>query len=82
MRSVHDMDRVPWWQQSIHPEVLILEAKDITFNTSLSGDVSQFKYEIQCRDLHGKCYILQLNICRRSTIFGKKFFDEIKCYTA
>ncbi|KAG8189257.1 hypothetical protein JTE90_013785 [Oedothorax gibbosus] len=53
LRSVHDMDRVPWWQQNIHPEVLILEAKDITFNTSLGGDVSQSKYEIQCRDLHG-----------------------------
>lgn len=60
LRSVHDMDRVPWWQQNIHPEILILEAKDITFNTSLDGDVSQAKYEIQCRDLHGKYDLLNI----------------------
>ncbi|GBM63346.1 Autophagy-related protein 2 A [Araneus ventricosus] len=52
LRSVHDMDRVPWWQQNLHPEVLIIESKDITLMTAVDGDASRSKYEFQCRDLH------------------------------
>ncbi|GIX76500.1 autophagy-related protein 2 homolog B [Caerostris extrusa] len=52
LRSVHDMDRVPWWQQNLHPEILILEIKGVTMMTTLDNDVKQSKYEIQCRDLH------------------------------
>ncbi|GFY75857.1 autophagy-related protein 2 homolog B [Trichonephila inaurata madagascariensis] len=53
LRSAHDMDRVPWWQQNLHPESLILETKGITLMTTIDGDGLQSKYEIQCRDVHG-----------------------------
>ncbi|XP_055954080.1 autophagy-related protein 2 homolog B-like [Argiope bruennichi] len=52
LRSVHDMDRVPWWQQNLHPEVLIIESKDVTLMTAVDDDATQSKYELQCRDLH------------------------------
>lgn len=70
LRSVHDMDRVPWWQQNLHPEVLILETKDITLKTAVDGDANQSKYEFQCRDLHGNIFIF---VCK---LFYLSFFNH------
>ncbi|XP_054715680.1 autophagy-related protein 2 homolog B-like [Uloborus diversus] len=53
LRSVHDMERVPWWQQNLHKEILIMELQDVTFNTMMEIDTLCTKYEAQCRDFHG-----------------------------
>ncbi|XP_042904044.1 autophagy-related protein 2 homolog B isoform X1 [Parasteatoda tepidariorum] len=53
LRSIHDINRVPWWQQNLHKEILIMELKDVTFCTTLENDSSKAKYEVQCRDFHG-----------------------------
>lgn len=53
LRSVHDMERAPWWQQNIHKETLILRFQEITLKTTLDDDQLFEKYEIQCQDVHG-----------------------------
>ncbi|XP_035226109.1 autophagy-related protein 2 homolog A-like [Stegodyphus dumicola] len=47
------MERVPWWQQNLHKEILIMVMKDVTFATTVDGALFQTRYEIQCRDFHG-----------------------------
>lgn len=54
LRPVHSLERIPWWKKNLRDETLVIEMTEVTLSNVWNSDAKESKYELQCKDAHGK----------------------------
>lgn len=52
LRPQHDMERPPWWQRNVRPDILTLELAEPKLSTSFDDCDSDLRLVLECKDAH------------------------------
>ncbi|XP_064484407.1 autophagy-related protein 2 homolog A-like isoform X3 [Ornithodoros turicata] len=52
LRPQHDMERLPWWQRNVRPDILTLELTEPKLTMTLEDSEPDLKFVLECKDAH------------------------------